>query len=50
MDEIRVFGECACCGNEVTDADDEYYVNADGEVFCSIECVMDHCGVAKIEV
>jgi len=50
MDEIRVFGRCECCGNEVTDMDDEYYVNEDGEVFCSVLCVCEHYGVTKVEV
>jgi hypothetical protein len=50
MDEIRVFGYCECCGNKVTDADDAYYVNADGEVFCSCECCLEYYGVTKVEV
>ena len=50
MDEVRVFGYCECCGNKVTDDGDEYYVNADGEVFCSIECVCEHYGITKVEV
>lgn len=50
MDEVRVFGECECCGNKITDDCAEYYVNADGEIFCSVECVMEHCGVVKIEL
>lgn len=50
MDEIRVFGYCECCGNQVTSEDEEYYVSNDGIVFCSVECVMNHYDVEKIEV
>ena len=48
--EVRKFGECECCGNEITDEQDEYYVTEDGMVFCSIECVLEHYCVTKIEV
>lgn len=50
MDEIRVFGYCECCGNEVTDAGDAYYVDSEGRVFCSVECVLESNGVTKMEV
>ena len=50
MDEIRVFGYCAVCGNKITDEGNEYYVNDDGEVFCSAECVCESYGLTKVEV
>lgn len=50
MDEIRVFGYCECCGSKVTDLDEEYYVNDDGEVFCSTECICEHYRLTKMEV
>ena len=50
MDEIRCFGYCECCGNKITDKNGECHVNSDGEVFCSVECVMEHYGVVKLEV
>lgn len=50
MDEVRVFGACECCGNEVTDESEDYYVSDDGEIFCSVECMMEHYGVTKIEI
>lgn len=50
MDDVRVFGYCKCCGEEVTDCGDEYYINDDGEVFCSVECVCESYGVTKVEV
>ena len=50
MDEVRVFGYCECCGNKVTDACNEYYINDDGKVFCGVECALEHCGITKIEV
>ena len=50
MDDIRVFGYCECCNNEITDRDEEYYVSDDGKVFCSVECCLEHYGVTKVEV
>ena len=50
MDEIRVFGYCENCGEKVTDESKAYYINEDGEVFCSTECVFEHYGVTKVEV
>lgn len=50
MDDIRVFGYCENCGEEVTGELDEYYVSDDGTVFCSCECVMEYFGVTKVEV
>lgn len=50
MDEVRVFGYCENCGEEITSEYDEYYISDDGRVFCSIECVCEaHC-LTKIEV
>lgn len=48
--EVRTFGYCAECGSEVVDDGNEYYVNEDGEVFCSIECVLEHYHITTIEV
>ena len=48
--EVRIFGYCENCGEEVTDECDEYYVNDDGEVFCCVECALESCGITKIEV
>ena len=48
--EVRVFGYCAECGSKITDEYGEYYANADGEVFCSVECILEHYNVEKIEV
>jgi hypothetical protein len=54
MDDLRIFGVCECCGNEITDEiTDEnrtYYVSDDGLVFCSTECVFEHYGVTIVEV
>jgi hypothetical protein len=50
MDDVRVFGCCECCGEKVTDESEEYYVNEDGEVFCSCECLMEYYRVTKVEV
>lgn len=50
MDEIRVFGYCENCGAKITDENEEYYVNDDGNVFCSCECCLEHYGLVKVEV
>ena len=48
--EIRVFGYCIKCGEKITDEIEDYYCNDDGECFCSIECIMEHYNISKIEV
>ena len=50
MDDKRVFGYCECCDSEVTDKDEEYYVDSEGRVFCSIECAFETHGIIKVEV
>ena len=50
MDDVRIFGVCECCGNEITDEDEVHYLSDDGLVFCSVECVLEHYGVTTIEV
>ena len=50
MNDVRVFGYCECCGNKVSDCDENYYVNEDGKVFCSVECICEHYGIVKMEV
>lgn len=50
MDEIRAFGYCECCGYEITDENGEYYVDDDGKVFCSIECVCENHNITKVEI
>ena len=48
--EVRFFGYCECCGDEVTDESEEYYVNDDGEVFCCVDCVCEYYCLTRIEV
>lgn len=50
MGDERVFGYCECCGNKVTDKNEEYYVDEEGRVFCSVECVLEAHGITKVEV
>jgi hypothetical protein len=50
MDELRIYGYCEHCGNEVTNQGDEYYISEDGRVFCRVECVCQHYSVTKVEV
>ena len=48
--EIRTFGYCAECTNEITDKAEDYYCNEEGERFCCVECALSYCGISKIEV
>lgn len=48
--DVRVFGYCTNCGEKVVDSCDEYYVSEDGEVFCCVECILEHYSIEKIEV
>lgn len=50
VEDARKFGTCECCGNEITAEQTEYYVDAEGHVFCCIKCVTEHYGIEKIEV
>ena len=50
MDETRSFGYCENCGEKITDENEEYYVDSEGNVFCSIECVCEKFGITKVEV
>ena len=50
MDEKRVFGYCENCGEKVTEYYEEYYIDDDGRVFCSTECVCEAHGITKVEV
>lgn len=48
--EVRVFGHCIWCDDEVTDEGDEYYVTDDGEIFCCLDCLLEHFEITRIEV
>ena len=52
MDErdVRYFGRCENCEDDVTDEGGEYFVNDDGEVFCCLDCALEHHGIIRIEV
>ena len=50
MDEIRNFGYCAYCGEEITNEAEECYCNEDGEYFCSIECVLEKNNIHRLEI
>lgn len=47
--EVRIRAYCSECDEEITDESEEYYCNDDGEYFCSIECVLEHYGISKLE-
>lgn len=48
--EVRYFGHCENCEDDVTDELGEYYINDDGEIFCCIECVLEHFEITKVEL
>ena len=48
--EVRCFGYCENCGDEVTDDYGEYYITDNGEVFCCVDCICEHYGLTRIEV
>jgi hypothetical protein len=50
MDEVRIFGYCENCGEKITDDNEEYYVNDEGRIFCSVDCLCEHHGITRVEV
>jgi hypothetical protein len=50
MDEARVIAYCAECGSEITEEDEEAYVDEDGNYFDSVECVLEYHKIKKIEL
>ena len=48
-DDVRIFCYCTECGCAITDEYEEYYCNDDGEVFCSVECVLEHYCITQLE-
>ena len=48
--EIRNFGYCKNCDDEVTDEGTEYYITEDGELFCCLDCLLEYFGIVKVEV
>ena len=49
-EEKRVIGYCEVCGNEITDDMEVTYVDGEGHYFDSIECVLEHFCVTKVEL
>ena len=50
MDDERVIAHCAECGNDITTNDSEIYVDQNGNYFDSVECVLEHHGITKLEI
>ena len=48
--EVRYFGRCENCEDDVTDEGDEYYVTEYGEVFCCLDCLLEHFEITKVEL
>ena len=40
---------CACCRELIYEDGDDVYKDEDVNYFCSLECVLEHYGVSKIE-
>lgn len=49
MDDIRILGYCAECGNEITDDFEEYYCDQDGNLFCCNEHVLEFFNITQME-
>lgn len=50
MDEKRLIAYCENCGEEITGDSEDVYVDDEGHYFCSLECVLEHYKVTKIEL
>ena len=48
-DEVRIFGYCAECGNEIMDSHDNAYVDDDGNYFDTVECAMEYHKIRIVE-
>ena len=48
--EVRTFGYCVECDSEITDDNEEYFVNEEGEVFCCVSCLLEHYGIHRLEM
>ena len=49
FDEAHPVARCACCEELIFEDNDETYIDEDGNYFCSLECVLEHYGVSRIE-
>ena len=50
MDEKRLIAYCENCGEEITGDSEDVFVDVDGHYFCSVECVLVHYNVTKIDL
>lgn len=48
-DEIKVFGDCAECGDTVTDEMYGVYVDDEGRYYCCLDCALAHKGLTQLE-
>ena len=48
-DDVRIFCYCTECGSAITDEYEKHYCNDDGDVFCSVECVLEHYCITQLE-
>ncbi len=47
--EEKPIARCTCCRELIYEDNDDTHIDEDGNYFCSIECVLEHYGVSKIE-
>ena len=48
--DVRVLGYCAECGSAITTEDNEAFVDAEGNYYCCVECVLEHYAITKLEI
>lgn len=46
--DIKVLGQCACCGNPVTNEDAEACRDGMGRIFCSKSCFDGYYGLEAV--
>lgn len=49
LDTEQPIARCACCEELIYEDNDDTYIDEDGNYFCSLDCVLEHYGVSKIE-
>lgn len=45
----RIIGHCFECDNDITENEQIAYVDADGNMYCCIECLLEHFEIKTIE-
>ena len=48
--EVRILGYCVECGSEITTADNEAFVDEEGNYYCCTDCILEHYTVTRLEI